>query len=164
MTGKAAVESMYQERLCNASQFQNHIIREIGIALGISLQCSKHTRLIPDIQAICAKQGVYDTDIAWRSKPYERFNTQITSANTNIGRNTPLVSSASRHVFNATLDCSGSSSTKIRTMTLNEQFRVWLAEYARKQEQLRLYDETIKELRGKLKVGRKLSRDQMNER
>ena len=48
--------------------------------------------------------------------------------------------------------------------TLNEQFRVWLAEYARKQEQLRLFDETIKELRGKLKVGRKLTRDEMNER
>ena len=48
--------------------------------------------------------------------------------------------------------------------TLNEQFRVWLAEYARKQEQLRFYDETIKELRGKLKVGRKLTRDEMNER
>ena len=48
--------------------------------------------------------------------------------------------------------------------TLNEQFRIWLAEYARKQEQLRRYDETIKELRGKLKVGRKLTRDEMNER
>jgi hypothetical protein len=48
--------------------------------------------------------------------------------------------------------------------TLNEQFRVWLAENARKQEQLRLFDETIKELRGKLKVGRKLTRDEMNER
>ena len=48
--------------------------------------------------------------------------------------------------------------------TLNEQFRIWLAEYARKQEQLRRYDKTIKELRGKLKVGRKLTRDEMNER
>lgn len=48
--------------------------------------------------------------------------------------------------------------------TLNEQFRRWLAKYARKQEQLRLYDETIEELRGKLKVGRKLTRDEMNER
>ena len=48
--------------------------------------------------------------------------------------------------------------------TLNEQFRRWLAEYARKQQQLRFYDDTIKELQGKLKVGRKLSREEMNER
>jgi predicted nucleic acid-binding Zn-ribbon protein len=48
--------------------------------------------------------------------------------------------------------------------TLNEQFRIWLAEYARKQEQLRFFDETIQELRGKLKVGRKLTREEMNER
>jgi len=48
--------------------------------------------------------------------------------------------------------------------TLNEQFRLWLSEYARKQEQLRRYDQTIAELRGKLRVGRKLTRDEMNER
>jgi hypothetical protein len=52
----------------------------------------------------------------------------------------------------------------IEHTTLNEQFRIWLAEYARKQEQLRFYDETIMELRGKLKVGRKLTREEMNER
>ena len=48
--------------------------------------------------------------------------------------------------------------------TLNEQFRSWLSEYARKQEQLRRFDNTVNELRGKLKVGRKLTRDEMNER
>ena len=48
--------------------------------------------------------------------------------------------------------------------TLNEQFRGWLTEYARKQEQLRRFDNTVNELRGKLKVGRKLTRDAMNER
>ena len=48
--------------------------------------------------------------------------------------------------------------------TLNEQFRLWLADYARKQEQLRRFDETINDLQGKLKVGRKLTRDEMNER
>ncbi len=48
--------------------------------------------------------------------------------------------------------------------TLNEQFRIWLAEYARKQDQLRRFDETINELRGKIKVGRKFTRDEMNER
>jgi len=48
--------------------------------------------------------------------------------------------------------------------TLNEQFCRWLSEYARKQEQLRRYDETIEALRGKLTVGRKLTWDEMNER
>lgn len=48
--------------------------------------------------------------------------------------------------------------------TLNEQFRVWLADYSRKQEQLRNFDQTLGKLRGKLRVGRKLSRDEMNER
>jgi hypothetical protein len=48
--------------------------------------------------------------------------------------------------------------------TLNEQFRLWLAEYGRKQQQLRFYDDTIKELQGKLKVGGKLSRAEINER
>lgn len=52
----------------------------------------------------------------------------------------------------------------IEHTTLNEQFRLWLIEYARKKEQLRFYDETITTLRGKLKVGRKLTRDEMNER
>ncbi len=48
--------------------------------------------------------------------------------------------------------------------TLNEQFRLWLAEYARKQDQLRRFDETVNELRGQIKVGRKFTRDEMNER
>jgi hypothetical protein len=52
----------------------------------------------------------------------------------------------------------------IEHTTLNEQFRLWLTEYARKKEQLRFYDETVTTLRGKLKVGRKLTREEMNER
>lgn len=47
--------------------------------------------------------------------------------------------------------------------TLNEQFRLWLAEYARKQR-LRQYETAMGELRGKLVVGKKLTRDEMNER
>ena len=47
--------------------------------------------------------------------------------------------------------------------TLNEQFRLWLAGYARKQRMQR-YEEVMAGLRGKLVVGRKLSRDEMNER
>ena len=48
--------------------------------------------------------------------------------------------------------------------TLNEQFRIWLAGYAYPQERLQRYDEVMQQLRGAVKVGRKLSRDEMNER
>ena len=48
--------------------------------------------------------------------------------------------------------------------TLNEQFRLWLANYARREQQAERAMETIRELRGKLRVGRKLTRDEMNER
>lgn len=48
--------------------------------------------------------------------------------------------------------------------TLNEQFRRWLAEYAQAHERMQRYDEVMTTLRGRLKVGRKLSRDEMNER
>lgn len=48
--------------------------------------------------------------------------------------------------------------------TLNEEFRRWLADYSRQNERLERYHATIRELQGKLKVGRKLTRDEMNER
>jgi hypothetical protein len=48
--------------------------------------------------------------------------------------------------------------------TLNEQFRKWLAEYARASARLDRYDAAMTDLRGRLKVGRKLSREAMNER
>ena len=48
--------------------------------------------------------------------------------------------------------------------TLNEQFRLWLAGYARREQQAERAMEVIRELRGKLRVGRKLTRDEMNER
>ena len=48
--------------------------------------------------------------------------------------------------------------------TLNEQFRRWLADYAGTQERPQRYDETMTQLRGKLGVERKLSREEMNER
>ena len=48
--------------------------------------------------------------------------------------------------------------------TLNEQFRRWLAGYAQTHERLDRYDAVMRGLRGKLKVGRKLSRESMNER
>ena len=48
--------------------------------------------------------------------------------------------------------------------TLNEQFRLWLSDYAHPQERLQRYDAAMKQLRGKLQVGRKLTRDEMNAR
>jgi len=48
--------------------------------------------------------------------------------------------------------------------TLDDLFRRWLEDYSRQQERLQKYDEVMNELRGKLKVGRKLTRDKMNER
>jgi hypothetical protein len=48
--------------------------------------------------------------------------------------------------------------------TLNDAFRRWLAEYAHQRERMQRYDEVMATLRGSVMVGRKLSRDQRNER
>ena len=48
--------------------------------------------------------------------------------------------------------------------TLNELFRHWLAEYVGHHERLQRYDQVISALRGKVRVGRKLTRDEMHER
>ena len=48
--------------------------------------------------------------------------------------------------------------------TLNEQFRRWLEEYAQRKQRMQQYEAVIAELRGKVRVGRKLTRDEMNER
>lgn len=49
--------------------------------------------------------------------------------------------------------------------TLNEQFRLWLADYARQRERMQRYHELMADLRGKLRTGgRKFTRDDMNER
>jgi hypothetical protein len=48
--------------------------------------------------------------------------------------------------------------------TLNEQFRRWLAAYAQTDERLLRYEAVMRDVRGKVKVGRKLSREAMNER
>ena len=47
--------------------------------------------------------------------------------------------------------------------TLNEQFRRWLRDYAR-QQRMQHYEQVMAGLRGKVVMGRKLSRDEMNER
>lgn len=49
--------------------------------------------------------------------------------------------------------------------TLNEQFRRWLAEYARSRERADVAMAAIEELREKLQTGgRKFTREEMNER
>lgn len=47
--------------------------------------------------------------------------------------------------------------------TLNEQFRLWLKQYARKRRVARAM-EVIDRISGSVVVGRKLTRDEMNER
>ena len=49
--------------------------------------------------------------------------------------------------------------------TLNEQFRRWLADYARQEQQTDSAMALIEELRGQVRTGgRKFTRDEMNER
>lgn len=48
--------------------------------------------------------------------------------------------------------------------TLNAQFRLWLADYVGRERQAAKAMRTIRELKGKLRVGRKLTREEMNER
>ena len=48
--------------------------------------------------------------------------------------------------------------------TLNEQFRQWLEDYARQRSRMQRYDALVAELRGKIRVGHKLTRAEMNER
>ena len=48
--------------------------------------------------------------------------------------------------------------------TLNEQFREWLATYARERSRIQQYDAVVAELKGKVRVGGKLTREEMHER
>lgn len=45
--------------------------------------------------------------------------------------------------------------------TLNDQFRRWLSDYVQQAQRRQSYEETVAALRGKVRVGRKLSRDEM---
>ena len=48
--------------------------------------------------------------------------------------------------------------------TLNEQFRRWLADYVGRKRQAAEAVQVMRELQGRLQVGRKLTREEMNER
>jgi hypothetical protein len=67
--------------------------------------------------------------------------------------------SAEEHLIEAARERARAENT-----TLNEQFRVWLADYARSHERMQRYEAVMAKVRGKLQVGRKLTRDEMNER
>ena len=48
--------------------------------------------------------------------------------------------------------------------TLNEQFRRWLADYVGRKRQAAEAVQVMRELQGRLHVGRKLTREEMHER
>ena len=48
--------------------------------------------------------------------------------------------------------------------TLNEQFRRWLADYVGRKRQAAEAVRVMREMQGRLRVGRKLTREEMNER
>ena len=48
--------------------------------------------------------------------------------------------------------------------TLNEQFRRWLKEYVQREQLAAEALTVMRELQGKMRVGRKLTRDEINER
>ena len=49
--------------------------------------------------------------------------------------------------------------------TLNEQFRLWLADYARREQRAERAMEVVRELRGRVRTGgRRFTREEMNER
>jgi hypothetical protein len=48
--------------------------------------------------------------------------------------------------------------------TIMGRIRAWLARFTRTHSQLERYDRLMARLRGKVVIGRKLSRDEMNER
>ncbi len=48
--------------------------------------------------------------------------------------------------------------------TLNARFREWLANYAREPGRMERYGAVVAELKGKVRVGRKLTREEVNER
>lgn len=68
--------------------------------------------------------------------------------------------SADEHLIEA-----ARAQARARNTTLNEEFRRWLEEYAQREDRMRRYEETMAELRGKFSTGgRKITRDEMNER
>ena len=53
---------------------------------------------------------------------------------------------------------------KAQNTTLNAQFRLWLSDYVKSGQQAERAMRTVRELAGKLSVGRTLTRNDMNQR
>lgn len=78
----------------------------------------------------------------------------------NMGRHMRNITfSADEHLIEA-----ARAQARARNTTLNEEFRRWLENYTQREERMRRYEETTKALRGKLVVGRRLTREERNER
>lgn len=56
------------------------------------------------------------------------------------------------------------SKARAEHSTLNEKFRAWLEDYTGRENRMQRYDEVMALLHGKVRIGRKLSRDELNER
>ncbi|MDT0498990.1 hypothetical protein RM530_16725 [Algiphilus sp. W345] len=56
------------------------------------------------------------------------------------------------------------SKARAEHSTLNEKFRAWLVEYTERENRTQRYEEVMAQLRGQVRLGRKLSRDELNER
>ena len=67
--------------------------------------------------------------------------------------------SAEDHLIEAARERARSEHT-----TLNAAFRTWLSEYANQEQRLAEFDAVVGEVCGKLNVGKKLTRDEMNAR
>ena len=48
--------------------------------------------------------------------------------------------------------------------TLDNLLRRWVRDYAERQQAVRAFDDLTRELSGKVRIGRKLTREQLNER
>lgn len=55
-------------------------------------------------------------------------------------------------------------SPRPRPQGTNNEFRRWLESYVGQQQKAELANATLHELRGKVRIGHKLTRDEMNER
>ena len=53
---------------------------------------------------------------------------------------------------------------RLEHTTLEILLSNWITEYARQEDRVRRFDDAINAVRGKVSVGRKLTRDEMNER
>ncbi|MBX3175956.1 MAG: hypothetical protein KF886_01215 [Candidatus Hydrogenedentes bacterium] len=53
---------------------------------------------------------------------------------------------------------------RLEHTTLDEKIQLWLTDYAGRETRVKRYSEVMTALRGKVRVGRKLTRDEMNAR